>query len=92
MRLRIHVITEGVGAEHNLELSGDMDLMTLKVLLEDESQIPMDEQILVRYTSAHSFERSTGCIHFPPRIRHIQSHSCVSLYAWMWFGKCILNW
>lgn len=42
-------MVEGNSAEHNLELDGDMDLMTVKVLLEDEVGIPMEDQILVRY-------------------------------------------
>jgi hypothetical protein len=50
MLLRVHCILEGAAAEHNLELDGETELTTLKVLLEDETGIPMDEQVLVRYT------------------------------------------
>ena len=71
MRLRIHVIAEGsIAAEHNLELSGDMDLTTLKVLLEDESQIPMDEQMLARYAGVvavgHLNGAQCGCADHGP--------------------------
>jgi hypothetical protein len=48
MLLRVHCILEGAAAEHNLELDGETELTTLKILLEDETGIPMDEQVLVR--------------------------------------------
>lgn len=49
MLLRVQCMVEGNSAEHNLELDGEMDLMTVKVLLEDEVKIPMEDQVLVRY-------------------------------------------